>query len=152
MKRKLHYDVPLGACLLALMAFLWHVSNSFVYKESTAMFPKIVIGVLACLSALLLIQGIQQTIEGAKDGEKENGEKGPSFLQRYGKPLLVYGMFVAYLLIFYFFNFFIATIIMLVGLMWYFGVRDWKPLVFVPVGFLAVAYFVFVNILHVKLL
>lgn len=146
--KKLHPDVPLGLGLLILMVAAYHISNTFVYAESTAVFPKITIVVIAILSAVILVQGIAKTRERAG----HPGEQGPSFLQRYGKPLLVYGLFVLYLLVFYFVNFFVATGLMLVGLMFYFGVRSWKVLVLVPAGFLAAAYFVFVNILSVKLL
>lgn len=148
--RRIHQDVYLGIGLLALMVFLYIVSTSFVYAESTAVFPKITIAIIMLLSIILLIDGIKKSTEMVK--ETETKKEKPDFLKTYGKPLLVYGMFVAYLLVFYFVNFFVATALMLVGLMLYFGVRDWKPLVFVPTGFLAVAYFVFVKILSVKLL
>lgn len=148
--KKLHPDVPLGLGLLILMGAAYHISNTFVYAESTAIFPKITIAVIAILSVLILVQGITKTKEQCNADSPE--KRGPSFLQRYGKPLLIYGSFVFYLMIFYVINFFVATAIMLVGLMLYFGVRSWKVLVFVPVGFLAVSYLVFVNILSVKLL
>lgn len=149
-KIRIHYDVWVALALLALMVFLYVVSNGFVYAESTAVFPKITIAIIAILSIVLLIDGIKRSVELTRSGPP--AEKKPSFLKVYGKPLFVYGLFILYLLIFYFVNFFVATALMLVGLMLYFGVRSWKPLVFVPVGFLAVAYFVFVRILSVKLL
>lgn len=150
MKRKLNYNVILGTFLIALMVFLFHVSNSFVYAESTALFPKITIVIIGLLSTIVLIDGILKTIRGSE----EDAEKEPPipFLKKYGKPLLVYGVFILYLLVFYFVNFFVATALMLVGLMLYFGVRNWKPLVFVPTGFLLVTYFVFVRLLGVNLL
>lgn len=147
---RINKDIPLGVGLLVLMVFLYYTSNGFVYAESSAVFPKIVIIAIAILSSILLVNGILKTVESRKIGISEKA--GVSFIKRFGKPLLVYGMFVCYLLMFYFVNFFVATAIMLVGLMLYFGVRDWKPLVFIPVGFLTVTYFVFVNILGVNLL
>ncbi len=146
--KKIHPDVPLGLGLLILMGAAYQISNTFVYAESTAVFPKITIIVIAMLSVLVLAQGISKT----RDQMEHPKEQGPPFLQQYGKPLLVYSLFIFYLLVFYFVNFFVATALMLVGLMVYFGVRSWKVLVSVPVGFLAVAYFVFVNMLSVKLL
>lgn len=149
-KSQIHYDVFLAIGLLTLMIFLYVISSSFVYAESTAIFPKITIVIIAILSIILLIDGIKKSAEMGKDPAEE--KKRSAFLVTYGKPLLVYGIFIAYLLVFYFVNFFVATALMLVGLMLYFGVRSWKPLVFVPIGFLAVSYFVFVKVLSVKLL
>lgn len=150
MKRKLHYDVILGICILALMTFLYFTSNTFTYSESTSIFPKITIVIISVLAVIVLAEGIKKTLKSSAATDVQ--QAGPSFLNQYGKPLLVYGLFIVYLLVFYFVNFFVATALMLVGLMFYFGVRSWKTLLFVPVGFLAVAYIVFVNLLSVKLL
>lgn len=149
MKTKIHYDVFIAVGIIFFMMFLWHTSNGFVYANETARFPKIVITVIIILAAIMLMSGIKKSK--AKMNNDADQTRVP-FLKKYGKPLLVYGLFVIYLLVFYFANFFVATAIMLVGLMWYFGVRDWKPLIIIPICFLTLAYFVFVKILSVNLI
>ena len=86
MKRKLHYDVILGICILALMTFLYFTSNTFTYSESTSIFPKITIVIISVLAVIVLTEGIKKTLKSSAATDVQQAS--PSFLNQYGKPLL----------------------------------------------------------------
>lgn len=149
-KKRIHPDVWVGVVILAIMGALYYMTGSFMYAEVTATFPRmILIAIMAC-DLVVLIKGIRATAAMNKEmGETDEAE--PTFWQKYKAPTLVFLIFLAYLLVFYFLNFYVATALMLVGLMLFFGVRSWKPLVFVPAGFLLATYLLFDIILSVRL-
>ena len=145
MKKKIHSDVFVGIFLEVLCAFFFLYGRKLPKEAKT--FPNIVLFLIAALSIFVIIGGIKKT-------KQMNGGvviKDISWEQiRY--PVLTLAISVVYYFLFRYVGYFIATPILLVSLMLIFGVRNWKPLVFIPVGYLVFTYILFVWQLGVRLI
>lgn len=145
MKNKIHSDVYVGIFLEALCAFFFFYGKKLP-KDAKA-FPYIVLFLIAVLSVFVIIEGIRKTREA-------NGGKAVKDINwktiRY--PLLTLAVSVVYYFLFRYTGYFIATPILLAGLMLIFGIRNWKPLVFITVGYLVFTYIIFVWQLGVRLI
>lgn len=150
-KIRIHPDVWVALVILAIMGVLYYLTSNFMYAQSTATFPRMIIVAIIVCDLVVLLKGIRVTVELNRAPQTEGEKNTPTFWQQYKAPTLAFLIFIAYLLIFYFLNFYVATALMLVGMMLFFGVRSWKPLVFVPAGFLLATYLLFELILHVRL-
>lgn len=145
MKARIHSDVYVGVCLEAMCAFFYFYGRNL--PDSARMFPNILLLLVAVLSVFVIIEGIQKTKKAAAgDASADISWKELKY------PLLTFLVAVAYYFLFRYAGYFIATPILLVGLMLLFRVRNWKVLVFVPVGYLVFTYVLFVWQLGVRLM
>lgn len=149
MKKKVSIvrEVWIGLALVLFSVYFLFQCNGL--NEKAAQYPRIIISVLLILSAALLIQGLYYTF------------KPESYYKRYGKdnksiewgvvthPLIVFGVTVIYLVLFYFTNFFIATAVFVPLLMLAFGERKVLPILLTTVGLEAFVYLMFVKLLNV---
>lgn len=140
-------EVWIGLVLVLFSVYFLFQCNEL--NQKAAQYPRIIISVLLALSVALLIQGIYYTF------------KPESYYKRYGKdnksvewgvvihPLMVFGVTVIYLALFYFTNFFIATAVFVPLLMFTFGERKILPMLLTTVGMEAFVYLLFVKMLNV---
>ncbi len=148
MKKKIHPDVYVSAALLAFSGWAYAQTYSFLNKTS-AVYPRLCLGAITILSLIILASGITKTMNSGvpeKSTQEKNAQRKSAVMTT-----AVFVSFVVYLLVFYFVNYFIATACMLLGLMLYFGVRNWRALLLVPACYLICAYYIFAVQLHVRL-
>ena len=145
MKKIIHSDVFVGIFLEALCVFFFLYGRKLPKEAKT--FPNIVLFLIAVLSVFVIIGGIRKT----KQMNTGVDVKNISWEQiRY--PLLTLAISAVYYFLFRYVGYFIATPILLICLMLIFGVRNWKPLVFIPAGYLVFTYILFVWQLGVRLI
>lgn len=65
-------------------------------------------------------------------------------------PLITWGIVLAYVLLFYFVGYFVATAIIIPVLMRFMKQTSWKLILAIDVGYLLVIYFVFARMLNVS--
>jgi len=145
MKKSIHSDIFIGIGIEAICAFFYFYGKKL--PDAAQTFPNILLFLIAFLSIFIIIEGFKKTKE-------MNGGKSIKDLSwneiRY--PLLCLLMSVVYYILFRYAGYFIATPLLLVGMMLFFGVKNWKPLVFIPVGYLIFTYVLFVMQLGVRLI
>ena len=148
MKKKIHPDVYVSAALIAFSGWAYAQTYSFLNKTS-AVYPRLCLGAITVLAFLIFVSGLFKSSKPAEPepagGEKNSRNKASVMVAS------VFAVFIVYLLVFYFVNYFVATALMLLGLMVFLGVRSWKVLVFVPLCYLLCAYYIFAVQLHVRL-
>lgn len=144
MKTKIHSDVFVGIVLEALCLFFFLYGRKL--PDAAKAFPNILLLLIALLSLSIIISGVKKS-RSIRSGEKIKDIES----EQIKAPLIVFAVSVAYYFLFRYMGYFIATPVMLIGLMLYFGVRNWKPLVLIPIGYLAFTYLLFVWQLGVRL-
>lgn len=146
--KKIHFDVYVGIFMIALAAFfLW--GASIIPVEVSRIVPNLYGYCLLLLSVLLIVGGIVKSVKAAKG----SGEPLPRL---YGKEifwgLVTWAGIFFYYLMFRFLGFFPATLIFVIGSMLFLKQRNWKVILLTLVLLLGVIYFIFVHLLHVKLI
>ena len=145
LKKKIHSDVFVGIFLEALCTFFFLYGRNLPKEAKT--FPNIVLFLIAALSVFVIIGGIRKTKQMNSGVDVKNIS-----WEQICYPLLTLAISTVYYFLFRYVGYFIATPILLVSLMLIFGVRNWKPLVFIPVGYLVFTYILFVWQLGVRLI
>jgi len=145
MKKTIHSDVFVGIGLEAFCLFFYLYGRRLPAAAKT--FPNILLLCIALLAAFVTAQGVRKTKEMAGGAAIKD-----ITWREIRYPLLTFAFAVAYYFAFRYLGYFIATPILLVGLMWFFRVRSWKALVFIPLGYLVFTYVLFVWQLGVRLI
>lgn len=148
MRKKLHQDIYI-AILIYLFAFTMFFLGRNIRSADSKLYPFICLGLMVALNTILLVNGI---LKSRKLTAEELAAANTVRWDEIRKPLLIFLGIIAYVIIFDFFGYFIATALMMLGFMWVLGVRDWKVLIFVPGVLLALIYLFFVMKLHVPLM
>lgn len=139
MKNTIHRDVYVGAaCLIFCAAVL---GLALEIKPGANYLPLALSVFMGAMSILMIITGIR---EGGAAGETGSSEMN---LKSSKRPILVYLMIAAYLVLFQTLGYFVATILFLVALQWYLKAGSWKRISFVTLGYLIFTYVLFVKIL-----
>jgi len=147
MKKKIHEDIIICLVVYAFCAFMFITGQSMHFEDSKY-FPFICVGVMCVLNTVLLIHTLRfSRAATAEEMEKANMIKWNEI--RF--PLLIWLVLLAYVVIYDFFGFYVSTVVLSVALLWLLKARNWKLLVFLPVGLVAGVYVLFEIILKVPL-
>lgn len=147
MKKKLHQDIYISIITYIFTAVMLILGRNI--KSAARAYPFLILGLITVLNTILLITTI---IKSKKMSAEELDAVNTIRWSNIRHAMLTFIIIAAYVVIFDILGYFIATALLLVGMMLLLGVRDWKVLVFVPVGLLAVLYYFFVMKLHVPLM
>ena len=142
MKKQIHHDVIIGFVCLAL-CLLFYAMNRPLPSEA-AMMPNLLVGLMTVLSACILYQGVVKSKAPAEEQKKLFTWDGVKI------PLITWGIVLAYVLLFYFVGYFVATAIIIPVLMRFMKQTSWKLILAIDAGYLLVIYFVFVRTLNVS--
>ena len=146
--KKIHQDVWCGCILLALVAFAFATSRGFArFDARSIVMPYIAMAIITLLALIIIIQGIQKSVEAAKKNEVP---KQFFTLQNMKIPMITFGIIAAYILLFHYVGYMIATALFLVALMWFFKMRNWKTILAIVIVYLLIVYFGFYRGLHVN--
>lgn len=140
--KNIHYDVWIGLGLFAFIGWAWYETTRFRQADQTAVYPRILLAVMAALVVAVLIGGIRKsTPEDAKHLSWKTIQM----------PLVAAAIIAAYEALFITLGYFIATPVFLIGLFLYLKQRNWKIMISVTVAYLVCVYLIFVLLLKVKL-
>ena len=142
MKKQINQDVIIGFVCLAL-CLLFYAMNRPLPSEA-AMMPNLLVGLMTVLSACILYQGVVKSKAPAEEQKKLFTWDGVKI------PLITWGIVLAYVLLFYFVGYFVATAIIIPVLMRFMKQTSWKLILAIDAGYLLVIYFVFVRTLNVS--
>jgi len=141
--RKAHYDVWISLGLFAFIGWAWYQTTLFRQADKTTAFPRVLLGVMAALTVLMLIGGIRKST--------------PANTETFGwksmkMPLTVFAIIVVYEILFITLGYFVATPLFLLLLFTYLGQRNWKVMLAIIACYLILVYLIFVMVLKVKLI
>ena len=146
-KKRLHQDIVFCIIVYVFCAAMFFFGRTI--KGDARSYPFIVLTLMCVLNAILLVTTI---IKSRKMSAEEIKEANTVRWSEIRFPLLVFIIILAYVVIIDLLGYFVATPLMMVGLMFLFGVRDWRIMVIVPIILLILIYVLFVWQLHVPLL
>lgn len=142
MKKQIHQDVIIGIVCLALCLLFYAMNRSL--PSEAAMMPNLLVAMLVILSGCILYQGVKKSKAPAEEQKKLFTWDGVK------TPLITWGIVLAYVLLFYFVGYFVATAIIIPVLMRFMKQTSWKLILAIDVGYLLVIYFVFARMLNVS--
>lgn len=140
--RKIHYDVWISLGLFAFIGFVYYETTLFKQADKTAVYPRILLGVLAALTIILLIGGIRKSTP-TNDEKIKWGDMKMSLISA--------AIITVYELVFITLGYFVATPLFLLSLFTYLKQRNWKIMIAVIAVYLILVYLIFVMLLKVKL-
>lgn len=140
--KNIHYDVWISLGLLAFAGWAWYQTTLFRQAEHTGAYPRILLGIMAALTLIMLIGGIRKS---TPEDAKHLGWKTMKM------PLVAAVIIIVYEILFLTLGYFIATPVFLIGLFLYLRQRNWKLMIGVTVIYLILVYVIFVMVLRVKL-
>lgn len=147
--KKIHQDVWCGAILLGLIAFAYATSREFAQEDvRSIVMPAIAMSIISLLAVIIIIEGVKKSMDAAKKGELP---KQYFTLENMKVPFTAFIFIIAYIALFYFVGYMIATVLFLVGLMWYFKMRNLKVIAAIVVVYMLIVYFGFYKGLHVNI-
>lgn len=143
-KKHIHQDVYIGFVGLLLCALIWAVNAGL--PSNAGMMPRLLDGILAFLSAIILIQGLRKS----KLPEEEQGKKAFT-VDAIKIPVITWLLVVAYVALFKFTGYFVSTGVMLIVFMRFMKQTNWKVIIAITVIYLLLVYGVFVRMLGVSI-
>lgn len=147
MKKHLHQDIIFSLIVYAFCIAMFIVG--WTIKGDGRIYPFIVLSLMCVLNTVLLIT---TAVKARKMTAEELQNANTITWRDIRFSLLVFIIILAYVIIIDLFGYFVATPLMMIGLMMLYGVRNWKILVFVPVVLMVLIYILFVRQLHIPLL
>ncbi len=145
--KSIHQDVYISAALFLILAILFAVTLEL--PESSSIFPYMLIGGIGILNMFVMLKAITKTK--AMRASKSPATN-PINWETIKVPMLIFVMTVAYIILFRFTNFFIATTFFLIALMKFYKVNSWKVILLTTVIFDILMYVGFVKLLNVPLI
>jgi len=151
----------LCACMFAISGYIWYETSGYPDYSNMAIvgpeaIPNLLAWILVILSVIVLLGEIRKIVTdkgyfadqvgGAKWLAKEVLENKAGIF----RIVATLGMMFLYAALLKTVGFEICSTVFLVTTMLLNGVRNWKVLVLVPVGTIAVVFFIFVELLHVS--
>ena len=141
--KNIHYDVWISLGLFVFIGWAWYETTKFRQASETAVFPRVLLGVMAALTVIMLIGGIRKsTLESAEHLNWKSMKM----------PLVAAVIIAIYEALFITLGYFVATPIFLIGMFLYLKQRNWKVMISVTAIYLILVYLIFVMVLKVKLL
>ena len=140
----------MGVVILAGCIFLY--LKTYNFPAAAAMWPRLVLAVLALLAAWVVYRGVSKTRAMRRDEEvKFEGEAERLNFQCIRSPLVTFAGVVAYFFAITIIGFYPATVLFLAVFMWYGGIKDWKAYILTVVGVNVFIYLLFTEQLNVRL-
>lgn len=147
MRKRITREVYLGIVLTLFSVFFLFETNKLNIRATR--YPRIILMTLLLLSLGLLVQGIYYSFNREKYDAKHGKGNAEIGMAVFGYPLILFGLIVAYLVLFHFTNFFIATAIFTPLVMLLFGERRVLAILLTTIGIDLFVYLVFVLLLKV---
>lgn len=142
--KQIHQDVYIGIVCLAFCALAWAINSPL--PKAAGMMPRLLIGILVLLSAVILVQGLKKSSLPAD----QQGKKAFT-VDAVKIPFITWCMVGIYLLLFKYTGYFISTAVMLIAFMRFMKSKNMKVIIAITVVYLALVYFVFVRMLGVNI-
>lgn len=142
-KKQIHQDVFIGFICLGLCVLIYALNMNL--PGDAALMPKLLDGMLAVLSVLIINQGLK------KSKAPADQQKKLLIWEDFEVPLVTWGMVALYVVLFYVVGYFVATAIIIPLLMRYMKQTNWKLIIAIDAGYLLVIYFAFVRMLGVSI-
>ena len=142
-KKAIHQDVFIGFFCLILCGLIYALNRDL--PSDAALMPKLLDGMLAILSVLIINQGLQKSKAPAEQQKKL------LVWEDFKVPMITWGIVALYVVLFYVAGYFVATAVIIPLLMRYMKLSNWKLIIAIDVGYLLVIYFVFVRMLGVSI-
>ncbi len=143
MKKQLHQDVYIGLVCMVLCLLIFALNMKL--SPDAAMMPRLLAGMLAALSVLILYGGLQKS----KLSVETQGAKALT-ADALKIPLITWGFVVLYFVLFVTAGYFLSTGIMIVVLMRFMKRTAWSVIIAIDAIYLFIIYFVFVRLLSVS--
>ena len=140
--RNIHANVWIGGVLIILSAIFYGMAGKFV-NPSAAVWPRAVLVGIIILSALLVLNGVNQTAAHADPGLIP--------LDIIKGPMAALLVIVVYAVLMKFTGYFVSTAIFLPFGMFALGQRNWKAILGVTVGLELFVYVLFVMQLQLRM-
>ncbi|MBR0095006.1 MAG: tripartite tricarboxylate transporter TctB family protein [Synergistaceae bacterium] len=142
---KRHQDIAIGIVILIFCAFFIYLSLQL--DRGSAMMPLILLGLMAFLGVIIILDGFKKTRKATEDKPVE-----PFLtLQNMKVPFTMFFFICLYILMFFLVGYYIATAVFLFASMCYLKQRSWLIIVAVSACFLAFTYFFLVKQLNVSI-
>lgn len=143
MKKQLHQDVYIGFVCLAICLLIFALNMNL--HSDAAMMPRLLGGMLAILSILIIYHGLNKSrLPAEKQGSKA------LTVDALKIPLITWGLVILYYVLFNIVGYFVATAIMIVTLIRFMKRTSWPVIISIDAVYLLVMYFVFVRMLNVS--
>ena len=142
-KKKIDQDIYAGIVILLACAGFFLVSLKIDNRNGAAVFPWILMTVMAAMGVWIIVQGVKRTAAG-----------NPIIritLSSLKIPAECYLYVIAYFILYWLFGYFIASAVFLVAYMRFLHVRSWKTIILVTIGYLVGVYVVFYLVFHVQI-
>ena len=142
---KRHQDISIGIVILIFCAFFIYLSLQL--ENGSAMMPLILLGLMAFLGVIILLDGIRKTRQATAEKPVE------PFLtfQNLKVPCLMFLQIGIYILLFFLVGYYVATAVFLLAAMRYLKQKSWPTIIIVSACFIAFTYFFLVRQLNVSI-
>lgn len=142
---KIHSDVIIGVGLLVFCGTAAKIALKL--SGGAEVMPLVLIVLMACMATIIFFKGIKNTAN--KSTVKDSVDK--AVWSECLKPINVFVSTVIYGGLFYWLGFFTATLLFLVFLFMYLGLKNWKLILSITVIYELIIYALFVIMLDVPL-
>lgn len=146
-KKTWSHDIAVGVLLLGGSAFLLFNAMTTLSEEARQ-FPVLILLLFIALSAVLLINGVRDTmaLAAGKDVKLKNLK-----WETIKYPMIAFAFMVVYVIAVDMFGFIIPSLLFTAGMMWYNFARNKLALILVPCGLVGFLYVLFTFILQTKM-
>lgn len=141
-KKQIHQDVFIGFFCVALCLLIFALNMNL--PSDAAMMPRLLDGMLAVLSVLIIYQGLIKSKAPMEEQKKLFTWDGLKM------PLVTWGLVALYVVLFMLVGYFVATAVIIPVLMRFMKQTSWKLIIAIDVVYLLLIYFVFVRMLGVS--
>lgn len=141
-KKQIHQDVFIGFFCVALCLLIFALNMNL--PSDAAMMPRLLDGMLAVLSVLIIYQGLIKSKAPAEEQKKLFTWDGLKI------SLVTWGLVALYVVLFMLVGYFVATAVIIPVLMRFMKQTSWKLIIAIDVVYLLLIYFVFVRMLGVS--
>ena len=142
-KRHIHQDVYIGFICVAFCVLTWAMNMSL--PSDAALMPKLLIGMLAVFSVLIIAQGLK------KSKLPADQQKKLLVWSDFKVPMIAWSIVGLYFVLFWLAGYFVATAVIIPLLMRYMKQTNWKLIIAIDVCYMLVIYFAFVRMLGVAI-
>lgn len=142
-KKKFNYNL-LSCVFIYAWSALFFFSSLKIQDSGSRIFPQVMCGIATALATVFLITILVHN-------DTSNGEGGEISFAGSGRAAIMGALLVVYIVANYLFGFYIATALYMPAGMLFLGQRNWKPIVFVTGGLLAIVWVFFDLILKMQM-
>ena len=149
MKKKfaLHQDLVMGIFFLIISALFYFGAKEF--PEASAQFPRLFSIIMAGLSVIVIVKGIQSTKKLNDDLKEDPNTKVALSWKELRAPVYTMLAIGCYILGILYVGFFVASAVFMVAFMWILNYRNIKVIAFTTIVLLGGIWLVFVKLLSI---